>query len=171
MGDGMTSTRTKTAIAALAAGAAAAAASALPATGQDTGASPQTQAQTLTFTSTQGRADEHDLDLGPHGPSVGDRFVLTSTLHRGGKVAGRIGGECTFVDRKYQGLSCALTAVLSDGTIAISGESLAKRIPGVSGPQERYAITGGTGAYAAATGTMTRSGSGKRDKVMLQLGG
>jgi hypothetical protein len=153
-------------IATLAAGAAVAAAVALPATGQQ---SPTTR--TLTLTSVQAKGAERSIDLPPKGESVGDRFAFATTLRSGSALAGRMEGDCEAIDAKFQGLQCTLTAVLTDGTITLQGASLDKRLPGASTPEaEAYAITGGTGAYAGASGTMTRRGNGKVDTVVFSLG-
>ena len=46
---------------------------------------------------------------------------------------------------------------------------VSKRIPRVGGTGEHYAITGGTGAYQGAAGTMTRTGNSNRDTLTLSL--
>jgi hypothetical protein len=51
----------------------------------------------------------------------------------------------------------------------VSSGSVSKRIPRVGGTGEHYAITGGTGAYQGAAGTMTRTGNGNRDTLTLSL--
>lgn len=155
----------KTMLATLAAGAAVAAAVALPATGQQ---APATR--TLTLTSVQAKDAEHAIDAPPRGDSVGDRFVFASTLRSGGKLAGRMEGDCLAVDLKFEGMQCTLTAVLADGSITLQGASLTKHIAGATAPtQDVYAITGGTGAYVGAAGTMHRSGNGRSDTDVFEL--
>ena len=79
-------------------------------------------------------------------------------------------GDCLAVDLRFEGLQCTLTAVLADGSITLQGASLAKHIPGASAPsQDVYAITGGTGAYVGAAGTMRRRGNGKTDTDVFEL--
>ena len=85
----------------LAAAAAAAAITALPAAGHD--AKP---AGTLTFTTTQGKGDEVYVDAAPRGESVGDRFMVSSTLRRSGALAGRLEGDCVGLDARYEALDC-----------------------------------------------------------------
>jgi hypothetical protein len=147
-------THSKTLLATLAVGAAVAAATALPAIGQGTPG-----ARTLTFTSIESRRDQRQIDAPPRGESIGDRFLFSSTLRAGGKLAGRMEGDCLAIDRTYGGLACTVTAILADGSLTLQGAAVSKRIPGgVDGTEERYAVTGGTGAYVGASGTMRRSG-------------
>jgi hypothetical protein len=151
--------------AALTAGTIAALVAVLPAQGQDA-----TGARTLTFTSTEKQGEEHVIDTRPKGPSVGDRWLLASTLRQAGKVAGRLEGDCVGVDKTYGVLQCSLVVILPDGRLTIQGASVSKRIPGVGGTGEEYAITGGTGAYQGATGTMRRNGNDTRDTLTISLG-
>jgi hypothetical protein len=156
----------KTLIATVATGAAVAAATALPAVGQQA-----PTAQTLTLQSVQAKGGEHAIDAAPRGESVGDRFVFASTLRRSGAMAGRMEGDCLAVDKKFEGLQCTLTAVLADGSITLQGASLNKRIPGAAASSgDVYAVTGGTGAYLGVKGTMRRSGNGKTDTLVFELG-
>jgi hypothetical protein len=158
--------RTGALAATVAAGAIAAAAVALPAHGQGTAG-----ARTLTYTSTQKKRDTNAVDLKPKGQSVGDRFTFSSTLHQGGKTAGRIEADCVAVDRTFQGLQCSIVALLPDGRMTLQGVGLNKSVPGVGEVAEQYVITGGTGAYSGATGTMSRSGNGKTDTLTFSLTG
>ena len=146
-------------------GAAVAAATALPATGQEAPSS-----KTLTLTSVQANGGERAIDTPPRGESVGDRFVFASSLRSGGRLVGRMEGDCLAVDLRFQGLQCTLTAVLADGSITLQGASLTKHLPGATAPsQDVYSITGGTGAYVGAAGTMYRSGNGKTDTDVFEL--
>jgi hypothetical protein len=158
-------TTTRTLLATLAAGAAVAAATALPAIGQGT-------PRTLTFASTESSRDQRAIDAPPRGESLGDRFVFSSTLRADGKIAGRVEGDCLAIDRTYEGLACTLTAILAGGSITLQGAAVDKRIPGgVGGTEEVYAVTGGTGAYVGASGSMRRSGNGKHDQLVFELAG
>jgi hypothetical protein len=156
--------KTRALAAALTAGAIAALVAVLPAHGQDPAGT-----RTLTFTSTEKGGDEHALDMRPKGPSVGDRWLLASTLRQAGKVAGRLEADCVGVDKAFGVLQCSLVVILPDGRLTLQGAAVSKRIPGVGGKGEEFAITGGTGAYAGATGAMRRSGDGVRDTLTFSL--
>ena len=135
-----------------------------PHTGHD-----QPDTRTLTFTSTEKQGDEHAIDTRPTGPSVGDRWLLASTLRQAGKVTGRLEADCVGVDKTYGVLQCNVVVILPDGRLTLQGASVAKPIPGVGGTGEQYAITGGTGIYHGATGTMRRTGNDKRDTLTITL--
>jgi hypothetical protein len=127
--------------------------------------------QSFTFTSTQKQGDERYIDLPPKGPSAGDRIVLSSRLSEGGRAAGRLEGDCVLQDKPFAVIHCGIVVLRADGRLTLHGAYAGKRIPRVGGTREEYAVTGGTGAYQGATGTLTRSGGGKRDTLTLTLGG
>jgi hypothetical protein len=156
--------KTTSLIAALVAAVAAAGIAVLPASGQN-----QPTTRTLTFVSTEKPSDEKFIDSKPKGYSVGDRLVLSSLLHRGSSIAGRVEASCSLLDPTYHAQQCAITAILADGQITLQGAGLDKKLPGVGGTDEIYAITGGTGAYVGASGTMTRKGNGKKDTLTFTL--
>ena len=58
---------------------------------------------------------------------------------------------------------------VADGRLTLQGAPIDKRIPGVGGRGEEFAITGGTGAYEGASGTMRRTGDGGRDRLTFSL--
>jgi hypothetical protein len=96
--------------------------------------------------------------------------VFATSLRRDGALVGRMEGDCLAVDLKFEGMQCTLTAVLADGSITLQGASLTKHIPGATAPSEDvYSITGGSGAYVGAAGTMRRSGNGKTDTDVFEL--
>lgn len=151
-------------ITALVAATAAAGIAVIPASGQG-----QPTTRTLTFVSTEKRNDEKFIDAKPKGYSVGDRFLLSSLLHSGSKIAGRVEAACSLQDPTYHAQACTLTVILADGQITLQGAGLDKRLPGVGDPGEVYAVTGGTGAYVGASGAMTRKGNGKKDTLTFTL--
>ena len=156
--------KTTSLIAALSAAAVAAGIAVIPASGQN-----QPTTRTLTFVSTEKPNDEKFVDVKPKGYSVGDSFLLSSLLHQDGHVAGRIEAHCSLQDPTYHAQVCTLTAILADGQITLQGAGLDKKLPGVADTGEAYAITGGTGAYVGASGTMTRKGNSKKDTLTFTL--
>ena len=88
------------------------------------------------------------LDLGAHGDSLGDLLVFANPLYdaANAKALGTSNGSCvrTVVGKRWQ---CAWTMTLATGQLQIGGEY----------PDEGdadFAITGGTGRYAGARGTL-----------------
>ncbi|MEU0088979.1 hypothetical protein [Kribbella sp. NPDC006257] len=89
-------------------------------------------------------------DLPPTGTSVGDLYVYSGWLLKDGRRVGQGGGSCQIiqVDNAKITTQCLLTAKLEQGSLTmqslwVSGES----------PLD-MAITGGTGAYRDAQGTV-----------------
>jgi hypothetical protein len=156
--------KTTSLLAALGAATAVAGIAVLPASGQD-----QAVSRTLTFTSTQTAKDTKFVDVKPKGYSVGDSMLLSSLLHAGGRVAGRVEGHCILQDPAYHAQACTITAILAGGTITLQGAGLDKKLPGIGGTGEVYAVTGGTGDYVGAAGAMTRKGNGRRDTLTFTL--
>jgi hypothetical protein len=157
--------KTTTLIAALGAAAATTGIAVPPASGQD-----QPTTRTLTFASTQKRSDLKAIDVKPKGDSVGDSFLLSSLLHDGSRIAGRVEGQCVELDATYHPQMCTITAILADGRISLQGAGLDKKLPGIGGTDEVFAVTGGTGAYVGASGSMTIKGNGQRDTLTFTLG-
>ena len=150
---------------ALAAGAIATLVAVLPAQGQDPPSS-----RTLVLVSAEKHSEQRFLDLRPKGPSVGDRWLLATTLSQDGATAGRLAGECAGVDKRFGVLQCNVVVILRDGRLMLQGAAVDRRIPGVSGPGEEYVVTGGTGAYAGATGVMRRTGEDPEQTLTFVLG-
>jgi hypothetical protein len=90
----------------------------------------------------------HDvqLDLGKHGPSVGDEQLLTdSLLDPKGKKVGHDAGVCTFTSLAPPEAACQITFFLPRGQIAT-------QFLNAPPPHKVAAIIGGTGAYRDARG-------------------
>lgn len=117
------------------------------------------------------------LNVGPPEPSPGDRVVFSHTLTSADKTVGLSGAECILTSvttakakgkkpaRASARSQCMVTVALQDGQIAAQG--LTDLIePG--GPFE-VVITGGTGAYTGATGTVTKTGGAKKGRLTLSL--
>ena len=138
----------------------------LPATGHDVKPSG-----TLAFTGKGSSRDQKVVDVRPRGISLGDHFLGAVTLRLAGAPAGRIEVDCEVVDRTYAGQACSLTLILKDGQVTAQGAGVDKRIPGVGGTTpptgDEFAITGGTGAYQGAAGTLRLKSGRTTDAVTL----
>ena len=103
---------------------------------------------------------DRDFDVRPRGISLGDNFVATENLFRGGKKVGEDHGTCEITrlepkrgKAKTGGLQCLVTLVLPEGQITLQGARtavLASQEP----PRFVLAVTGGTGAFRNARGTV-----------------
>lgn len=95
-------------------------------------------------------SDDRDefVDVGESGESVGDYFVINRdplfNASRTEKV-GESSGHCMFVDRAAE---CDVTFKLRGGLITVEGLFEFQE-------SSRFAVTGGTGAYKTAHGTLT----------------
>lgn len=159
------------------AGAAAAATAALITLGQ-AGSSAATGAAAakgtrLVFDSTV--AQTRTLDADPKGPSLGDRTVLSENLSVKGKTVGADGIECvvtrvTKAKGKVTGVASQCLATLDlrrAGQITAQGLNTFRSS---SGSSFDLAVTGGTGRYLGAAGTLTvRSTSATTSKLVVKL--
>jgi allene oxide cyclase len=110
----------------------------------------QSEAPRGDLTVVERAATDTVVDLGETGDSIGDLLMFGNDLYdaTNATVIGRDEGTCF---RTNPGLAweCTWTNLLADGSITVQGpfpDSLA---------DSELAITGGTGAYADAGGTMT----------------
>ena len=101
---------------------------------------------------------EHDtsqqaIDLGDEGPSVADQFVFGGDVSstRGGAKRGRMAGTCT--SSSPSEILCSAAFTLGDGQITFSG--IADTDSFYGGQPTEFAITGGTGRFRKAAGTLT----------------
>ena len=119
--------------------------------------------KTLVIDLTTRTVQEEDIDLGAPGPSVGDRFVFSDDVFRGGHKVGVDGGECVVVrlapdplppgqEPTSATLNCVATVELPEGQVTLQGLVTFSE---ASGPSFTIAITGGTGAYRTAHGEAT----------------
>jgi hypothetical protein len=86
---------------------------------------------------------------------VNDQLTVTHELKGGYPIIGHDSGSCTFsrIIDPHQGLAnCVATAVLKQGSLTAQG-AVAISSSGVPVPSD-LAITGGTGEYAGAAGTL-----------------
>jgi hypothetical protein len=128
-----------TGVAALAVG------SVVPATGQGS-ADRHRDDDTIKVVSVN--TEEAFVDVGEPDLSLGDSFVFTSNLTRHGDKVGHTGVECTITSVAREETQCLGSAVFHHGQITIQGL--------LAGEPEKFsfAITGGTGAYEGAEGTL-----------------
>ncbi len=113
---------------------------------------------TLTFNApAPGARDVRELDLRPHGSSLGDELIAAQSLRAQGRLAGRVEVVCTITDLRFEGRQCLVTLVLRDGVVAAQNAGLDRNLPGTSPTRtaDVFAVTGGTGAYNGASGTIT----------------
>ncbi|MFE6757070.1 hypothetical protein ACFVDQ_26250 [Streptomyces sp. NPDC057684] len=101
------------------------------------------------------------VDLGPAGPSLGDMDVYSGTAVQDGRRVGRGGGSCQVIhiDAGETTTQCLLTMEVERGSLTM--QSLWTK--GASTPLD-MAITGGTGAYSSARGTVRFWGIGTQEE-------
>jgi hypothetical protein len=111
------------------------------------------------------------IDVRPKGLSNGDRFFVASSVRSHGRTVGRGHAECVVLDRSYKGQDCRFVLVLRDGTITAEGGGLERRIPGAPPDPDpmadEFAVTGGTGAYAGASGELIT----RKETLTVKLSG
>ena len=96
-----------------------------------------------------------DLDLGAPGPSAGDTQVFLDDVQRDGATVGTSAGSCmlaVFTETRLVG-ACTATFMLPEGTITTQGAF--DEDPSAGPSRFVWAVTGGTGRYAAAGGEVT----------------
>ncbi len=96
-----------------------------------------------------------DVDLGRKGPSSGDRLVTRGLLFdaAGRQRTGTYVGEIVTHDHKKLLVQTTLTATFPEGQLTVAGSMLFRRVLSRTGAT--LAITGGTGAYSDAGGSVT----------------
>jgi hypothetical protein len=117
-----------------------------PATG---GSLSSASRDTIRVVATTAEEDTAYIDLGATGESIGDMFVFSSTLTRHGRTVGHAGVVCTVVSMDPAEAQCLGTASFRNGQITVQG-----LVPDASSRFD-LAITGGTGRYEGAGGTLT----------------
>ncbi len=115
------------------------------------------------------------LDLGEADFSEGDQFVFTNDLLRGDTKVGEDGGWCIVTRLTQEGaatMECHGVNSLPGGLITVQG--MVTYAPGEEIKAEPYhfAITGGTGKYRTARGTVRiKEVSGEQLRLTFRLGG
>jgi hypothetical protein len=128
--------------------------------------------RTLTFIAPPPASrDQHQVDVPPRGLSLGDEVVGAVSLRRHGELFGRALVVCTINDASFQGQQCVFTLVLRNGQITVHGGGLDRRLPHSPplGGADVFAVTGGTGSYAGANGTLTISHGAHADVFTVAL--
>lgn len=134
-----------------------------------TTATGSTAAETLTFKSKEGTF--RFIDVAPKGelPTTGDSLLITNKLFKSGERIGTLHAQCV-VTRQVANpdntpMLCQGVYVLDGGTI--TGTAMLLSNDAVT----KIAVTGGTGAYAGASGTAKEvpSESGNSSKVTVTL--
>ena len=98
-------------------------------------------------------AQYHDVDVAPHGDSVGDVTAFSELVLQDGRQVGIDGAICTTTNVAHDGSGsglCIATLSLPYGQINIQG--LMTFTAAGEDPTAVFAITGGTGAYRNARG-------------------
>jgi hypothetical protein len=104
------------------------------------------------------------VDNAPQGRSAGDVLLFTERLlDTGGQPVGSDAAQCTFLFDERS--LCTGTYILPDGQVMVQ---LLQPGLGLSGVYTQ-AITGGTGAYARATGTVTVDQRPDGDRFSLDI--
>jgi allene oxide cyclase len=86
-------------------------------------------------------------DTGASGDSAGDLLTFHNRLYRGGNKVGTDQGQCIRISPNKGTWECAWTNALSDGHISVEG-------PFNDNHGSVLTVTGGSGAYKNARGTM-----------------
>ena len=125
--------------------------------------------ETLAFRGVVKAKDTAFHDVRPRGDSLGDRSIASMTLRRAGQIAGRLEGVCTTIDNTYDGHMCTLVVILADGRLAFEGAGVRHPVPNVGGRGDRFALTGGTGRYVGADGTLTVAPGDNGDRIVITI--
>jgi hypothetical protein len=93
------------------------------------------------------------VDVGVAGPSVGDQFVFGGDVSRipGAAKVGRMAGSC--VNSSDTEILCSAAFTVGGDQITYAG--IAQTATFYGGQPTDFAITGGTGRYREAAGTLT----------------
>jgi len=133
------------------------------------------QAHKLVFTAGQpNKRDIKQIDVKPRGESLGDQVIGAITIRQAGKPIGRLINECSAADATYEGQMCEITLLTRAGQIIAQGAGEHRPLPGTGGDPgtgDVFAITGGTGAYAGASGTVTPRSTSHGESVTVVIDG
>lgn len=104
-------------------------------------------------------------DNGRRGDSLGDILACRGALRdNSGTRAGRAHWTCVFLGTERAGEDCFATVALNGGTLQLAG------VLNHLSPRSTWAVTGGTGTYAGARGSVElRQRSPTRTGVVVTL--
>jgi hypothetical protein len=83
---------------------------------------------------------------------AGDQLLQTEDVTKGGRTVGHSVVACTIVTDTFES-QCSFTLTLRNGSLQYAGRGTQNRI-------ERFAVVGGTGAYAQARGEVVTTERG-----------
>ncbi len=94
-------------------------------------------------------------------PSTGDSFVITGPIRdQSNKRAGRVQAVFVVTDPRREAAQVSATFILNGGQIVINGSEGKARA-------DDFAITGGTGRYAGARGTLRVTESRRENRFLF----
>jgi allene oxide cyclase-like protein len=127
------------------------------------GAGAQTGARTIDLTAVEQHCG--GADNGRRGDSLGDLDACRGRLRdTAGAAAGRAHWTCVYLGSTRAGSDCTAAVTLRGGTLQAAG------VLSHTSPRSVWAITGGTGSYAGARGTVElRQVSAKRTAARITL--
>jgi allene oxide cyclase-like protein len=109
-------------------------------------------------------------DIGKKNESLGDTFTFTEKLFHGGERVGRDAVTCTIIAARpsaFRLLCWGTLTLFGRGDLTVHGKVLFRE--GATALPE-LAVTGGTGDYAGASGTMTiDEGTGQASRYLITL--
>jgi hypothetical protein len=110
-----------------------------------------------------------DLDLGEPGPSAGDTQVFLDDVQRNHRTIGTSAGSCTIatISETRLVVACTATLTLPEGSLTVQGAG--DEDPTVGPTGYVWAVTGGTGRYAAARGEVAGTFRPGTDIVDLEV--
>lgn len=134
--------------------------SVVPATGGGAGQDGDHRHTKRVFATT---TEDAFIDVGRKGFSIGDYFVFSAKLTRQGEKVGHAGAVCTFTSARREEAQCAATVKLPGGQISVQGLVPSRAVFTIP-------ITGGTGAFEAAGGTLkVRQLSETRERLTFHI--
>jgi hypothetical protein len=135
------------------------------------GGTQHNSGQTLRFTAPPPLPqDQKQVDVPPRGLSLGDEIIGALSLRKNGQLFGRALVDCTINDQTFAGQQCTLDLVLRSGLITAKTAGLDRLLPRqLPSSNDVFAVTGGTGPYTGADGTITIIHGTKADTFVVRL--